>query len=137
MKLAEIPILTEAVVSLGVGALMVAFCPFRRVAARLAVPIGRPAERREEVLPVRRAVRRAARNVPWRALCFEQGLAVQAMLKRRGLSTTLHYGVARGSSAEGRDLKAHVWVTSGDHMVIGGEVAPQFVELARFPAVRQ
>ncbi|MBO9500676.1 lasso peptide biosynthesis B2 protein [Brevundimonas sp. A19_0] len=136
MKVTDVPILTEAVVALGIGAFAVAFIPFRRVARTVQSAGGRPAVSRDEILPVRRAVRRAARNVPWRALCFEQGLAVQAMLRRRGLSCVLHYGIAR-EPTPGRGLQAHVWVTSGGHMVIGEEAAPRFVELARFPAKDQ
>lgn len=136
MKVTDVPILTEAVFALGIGAFAVAFVPFRRVARFVQSSGGRPAVSRDDVLPVRHAVRRAARNVPWRALCFEQALAVRAMLWRRGLSCVLHYGIARERSPRG-GLQAHVWVTSGGHMVIGEEVAAQFVELARFPAAEQ
>ncbi len=136
MKLTDVPILTEAVFALGIGAFAVACVPFRHLARALQTAEGRPASSRDEILPVRRAVRRAARNVPWRALCFEQALAVRGMLRRRGLSCILHYGIARDAAA-GPGLQAHVWVTSGGHMVIGGEVAPRFVELARFPATDQ
>ena len=130
MKLRDVPILTEAVLLLGLAALCLAFVPFRYVARHGVRTGGRPARTRDEIMPVRRAVRRAARNVPWRALCFEQGLAAHAMLRRRGISSVLHYGVAREEDERG--LKAHVWVTSGEQMVIGGEVAGQFTELARF-----
>ena len=131
MKLRDIPILTEAVLALGLGAFCLAFVPFRHVAKHGVRAGGRPARTRDEVMPVRRAVRRAARNVPWRAMCFEQGLATHVMLRRRGLSSVLHYGVAR-EQGEARGLRAHVWVTSGEQMVVGGEVAGEFTELARF-----
>jgi hypothetical protein len=132
MKARDIPVLTEAVIALGLGAFVLACVPFRHVAGRVVRKGGHPALTRDDIMPVRRAVRRAARNVPWRALCFEQGLAVHVMLRRRGLSSVLHYGIAR-DSAEGRGLKAHVWVSSGEQIVVGGEVAGQFTELARFP----
>lgn len=130
MKLRDVPILSEAVLALGVGAFCLAFVPFRHVARHGVQSGGRPARTRDDIMPVRRAVRRAARNVPWRALCFEQALATHAMLRRRGISSVLHYGVAR--DGPGDALKAHVWVTSGEQMVVGGEVAGQFTELARF-----
>lgn len=130
MKLRDVPILTEAVLALGVGAFCLAFVPFRHVARHGMRSGGHPARTRDDIMPVRRAVRRAARNVPWRAMCFEQGLAAHAMLRRRGISSVLHYGVAR--DGQGDTLKAHVWVTSGEQMVVGGEVAGQFTELARF-----
>jgi hypothetical protein len=43
----------------------------------------------------------------------------------------MHYGVAQ-SAAEG--LRAHVWVSVGDRVVMGGEEAANFACVARFPA---
>jgi hypothetical protein len=63
-------------------------------------------------------------------LCFEQGLAAFALLRWRGLDTTLHYGAA---TIDG-ELKAHVWVTSGDAEVMGCENKEDYGLLARFPA---
>jgi hypothetical protein len=73
-----------------------------------------------------------ARRVPWRAKCFEQGLAAQWMLGRRRIFSTLHYGVAQG---EDRGLIAHVWLSSGSLDVVGCENKDDFSELARFPAL--
>jgi hypothetical protein len=79
---------------------------------------------------VRWAVERAARAVPWRAVCFQKGLALQWMLRRRGIDALLHYGVGHGDRGE---LQAHVWVAHGDRIVIGGEEAPRFQRVATFP----
>jgi hypothetical protein len=65
-------------------------------------------------------------------LCFESALALRAMLARRGVGATLHYGIAR---EEG--LKAHVWLSIGDDVVIGAEEASGFVEVAAFPPRKQ
>jgi len=73
------------------------------------------------------AVRTGARRVPFRAKCFEQGLAAWWMLRRRGVNATLHYGAAR----ERDSLVAHVWVTAGEQDVIGCENKDQFAELVR------
>jgi hypothetical protein len=76
------------------------------------------------------AVDAATRRVPWGALCFQRGLAAQAMLRLRGQDSVLCYG-ARNDDALGPS--AHVWVRLGDHVVVGGEEAGRFAELARFP----
>ena len=64
-------------------------------------------------------------------MCFQRGLALHLMARRRGVASVLHYGVAQ-DPAEG--LAAHVWVSVDGHTVIGGEQAPRFTCLARFPA---
>jgi hypothetical protein len=45
------------------------------------------------------------------------------------LASTLYYGAA---TIEG-ELKAHVWVKSGERDVVGCEVADEYAQLARFP----
>ena len=77
------------------------------------------------------AVEAAARRAPWRAVCIQQGLAAQRMLRRRGIDAVLHYGIAnRGDQAK---LEAHVWVTVGATALIGGAEAPEFEPVAAYP----
>lgn len=83
----------------------------------------------EDAAMIARALQAWNRRLPWRTMCFEQGLAAMRILRRRGHEATLHYG-ARGA---GDTLKAHVWVTSGDVPVVGCEDAQEFRELRRFP----
>ena len=78
---------------------------------------------------VRWAVIAASRRVSWRAVCFHRGIAVQRMLCRRGIAAQLHYGVGNGETG----LAAHVWVSAGDVIVVGGETAEGFVEITVFP----
>src|ERR1700675_3829177 len=105
----------EATVLLAAAALVVAVLPFRRVGLLAGRPIRRPLlSEQERTLAVRRvrwAIVVCARRVPWRALCFQQGLAAQWMLRRRGASSVLYYG-ARPDDRKG--LAAHVWVRDGD-----------------------
>lgn len=77
-----------------------------------------------------RAVQAWARRLPWRTLCFEQGLCAHWMLRRRGIESTLCYGAA---TIDGQ-LTAHVWVRSGNIDVIGCENAADYALLAEFPA---
>src|SRR5580704_12617424 len=81
-------LLTEATLLLAAAAAAIAVLPLRLVGRLAARPVRRqqpsPQARLIEATRVRWAVTAAARRVPWRAKCFEQGLASQIMLRRRG-----------------------------------------------------
>jgi Transglutaminase-like superfamily len=103
--------------------------PFR-VAIRFGcVPVG--PEQRQAPEDIVSAIETAARVVPWRAVCIHKGLAAQRMLRAAGANAILHYG-ARHREDDGK-LEAHVWVTIGEHAVIGGEEAPAFALVATYP----
>jgi hypothetical protein len=121
----------EATIALGVAALRIAVLPFHRVVSTAGRGDALPAvEREEQVARVRWAVVACARRLPWRTKCFEQGLAAQSMLRRRGIPSSLHYGLAK---REDRQLIAHVWLKSGSLDVVGCENIEDFVEFACFP----
>ena len=102
--------------------------PFDRIVCTLERPANNPAADPDTAYWIRRAVSAWGRRLPWRAKCFEQGLAAAAMLGRRGLAYEVHYGAASTSDA----LTAHVWVTSGGIAVVGCENATDHTELAVF-----
>jgi hypothetical protein len=81
---------------------------------------------------ISRAISRAARHVPFRAVCLQQAFAALLMLRRRGLAATVHLGLARADGAD--DLKAHAWSRCGDVPVTGGAQARDFVPVAAFAA---
>ena len=83
----------------------------------------------EEIRHIRWALAATARRVPWRAVCFQQGLAAHWMLARRGCASTLHYGVGKKSDGA---LVAHVWVRSDETDVIGCAEAKDYALLATF-----
>jgi hypothetical protein len=123
-------LLAEAGVAILAASLAVRLVPFRTLAERLTRGRrGTAAADAETAYWLRRAVLAWARRLPWRALCFEQGLTAFALLRRRGLEATLHYGAA---TIEG-ELQAHVWVTSGETGVVGCENKENYGLLARFP----
>ena len=108
--------------------------PFRNLGLLAARPIRWPkppdSVRLTKVGRVRWAILAAARRVPWRAVCFQQGLAAQFMLRRRGVPSVLYYGAAQDDRS---GLSTHVWVRDGDVDVVGGEIAHRFAILATFP----
>ncbi|WP_421697940.1 lasso peptide biosynthesis B2 protein [Ancylobacter sp.] len=126
-------LLAEALLVISLARLALVTLPFRHV-VRLAAT--RPATltagdpQAQIIGRTRWAVRAVARRVPFRAMCLEQGLTARVLLRRRGVATTLHYGVAK--DRDGR-LSAHLWVRAGALDVIGTENADQFTLVATFP----
>jgi Transglutaminase-like superfamily len=127
-------LLVEALLCLAFAAAAVAALPFRHIARwaslRRRGTVPSEAMRAAAIERVRWAVMACARRVPWRAMCFEQGLAAQFMLRRRGVPAVLYYGAAHDDEQR---LAAHVWVKDGDIDVTGGEAAARFAVLATFP----
>lgn len=131
-------VLAEALALLIVASAAIKLLPFRRTVALMKSPTGRsePAveEQRRLVAQCRWAVGICADRVPWRAVCFQRGLTLHLMLRRRGIRSLLHYGVAQ---SEDKALKAHVWVDVRGHIVLGGSEAPRFACVASFPPLRE
>ncbi|HEX8380681.1 MAG TPA: lasso peptide biosynthesis B2 protein [Allosphingosinicella sp.] len=122
--------LAEALAALALASLAIALLPFRRVAAAASAPARKSAPADAEIIRrVRSAVKAWGSRVPWKAVCFQKGLALHWMLRRRGIRSVLLYGAKRDSAG----LSAHVWVDVDGETVIGGEEAPNFACLARFP----
>lgn len=121
-------LLAEAGVTIFAASLAIRLQPFRTLARKLERPPSNAAADAETAYWIRRSVLAWGRRLPWRARCFEQGLAAAWMLRRRGLAYALHYGAA------GRDgsLAAHVWVTSGPTPIVGMENSAEFSRLATF-----
>jgi hypothetical protein len=124
----------EAILWLAIAGFAIAVLPFRHVGLLAARPTRRPNPpphaRLMKVRRIRWAILTSARRMPSRALCFQQGLAAQFMLRRRGIPSVLYYGAAQDDRS---GLYAHVWVRDGDVDVIGGEIAHRFAILATFP----
>jgi hypothetical protein len=123
----------ETILWLAVANFAIAMLPFRYVGLLAARSITKPLPpdaRLDTVRRIRWAIISTAARIPWRARCFQQGLAAQLMLRRRGVPSVLYYGAAQDDRSE---LYAHVWVREGEFEVIGGEIANRFVVLATFP----
>ncbi len=72
---------------------------------------------------------RSARYLPFKAVCLPQAMAAQAMLRRRGVTSVMHFGAARG---EEKPLDAHAWLDAAGVEVTGYPVAERFAEIACF-----
>lgn len=81
---------------------------------------------RQAALDVGWAVTRTAGYLPFSALCLAQALAARAMLRRRGIGSILHVGVARPEAAP---FEAHAWLEAVGVEVTGYPVPPHFREI--------
>ena len=124
-------LLAEAVAALAAAAAAIAFLPFRKAVKLGSKPMRVATRSRDELVEdICWSVKAISSRVPWRAMCFERGLAAQWMLRRRGFDAKLVYGARLG---EDEGLDAHVWVTLRDNILIGGEQAAEFQRLAIHP----
>jgi hypothetical protein len=122
-------LLVRAGLTLTASCAAVALMPFRKAITFGAIGL----KKRADLTPLDCvwAVEAAARRLPLRTMCIEKGLAVQRLLRSAGFNAVLHYG-ARNDPDAGK-VEAHVWVSVADEIVIGGEDAPAFAEIASFP----
>lgn len=120
----------------GGASLAIKLIPFRHVVTMAAAVgrkvVGRRGRNSRRIGDLLWAVEGVSRQVPWRTVCFQKGLALHLMLRRRGVPSLLHYGV-RQTPEQG--LTAHVWVTIDGNPVIGGAEAGNFKCLATYPAI--
>lgn len=122
-------LLLEAGIYVVIATLAIRLLAFDRLARTLEKTAGsRRQASYEQAYWIGRSVRAWGKRLPWRAKCFEEGLAAAWMLRRRGLKSVLHYGARQTDDV----LKAHVWVSSGTIEVIGHASKDGFAEVARF-----
>jgi len=97
--------------------------------AEATLRAGRRVEGDVDLAWIKRAVTAASRLSPWRSVCLHRALTLHRMLRRRGVPSVLHYGISPVSGKFG----AHMWVTLGDEILIGGETRAAHVCVAHFP----
>lgn len=125
----------EAALSLLAVRLVVRLLPFPLALRLLRIVPGNGGDGRvdaAEAAAVSRAIARAARYVPFRAVCLQQAFAALLMLRRRGLTASVHLGLAHEPGAN--PLKAHAWSRCGEAPVTGVAAAHGFVTIAAFTA---
>jgi hypothetical protein len=134
-------LLAEAATYLLVARLALIFIPFPRLARRLGTFVPPTDPRtiavRETPSPdqarlageIGWAVTRAARYLPFKAVCLPQAMAARVMLKRRGVQSVMHFGAAKGQD---KPLDAHAWLDAAGVEVTGYPVAKTFAEIACF-----
>jgi hypothetical protein len=132
----DIALLALAAAWLCLAWLLIDLLPFKLYRKMMRPPIGKPLLQRDAALAFTKrvswAVGAAARRVPWRAVCFHQGLATHQMLCRAGVPTVMHFGVAKSID---KGLDAHVWVTANGRIVSGEQAQDRFTVLGVFTGI--
>jgi hypothetical protein len=133
-------LLLEAAVFLLAARAALMVVPFPSLARRLGefVPPDDPRVRKSEpgrardaevAAEVGWAVTRAARHLPFEAVCLPQAMAARVMLKRRGVASVMHFGAAKGTD---KPLDTHAWLDAVGVEVTGYPVGAGFAEIACF-----
>ncbi|MFH2096069.1 MAG: lasso peptide biosynthesis B2 protein [Bacteroidota bacterium] len=110
------------------------FLPMRKYSLRLGVE---HKESQGEHLPdcenyllhLKTAIRRAARYAPFKSRCLQQACAGKIILKKKGIPSTIYFGVARDGK---NNLKAHAWLRAGDIYISGGRERLQYTVVSMF-----
>ena len=121
----------EAYVLLGVSKLMILIFPFKVIASKVGLPQTETSfinTFESMVLETQIAVTRGAKYIFFRSKCYDQALATTFMLKRRGISCTIYFGL---NKVDGQ-LSAHAWVRSGQLIVSGKRGYEIFTPVAWF-----
>lgn len=134
-------LLIEAAIWLLLARIALLGIPFPTLARRLGAFVpptdervtlaGRNASARDAELAaeIGWATVRAARHVPFKAVCLPQAMAARIMLRRRDVPSVLHFGAAKGRN---KQIDAHAWLDAAGIEVTGYPVARQFAEIACF-----
>jgi hypothetical protein len=110
------------------------FIPFRRILKHFSGPepgrdLPRAKSRGESPLEtlenIKTATARANLLALWKNRCLVQSLAARRMLSRRGIASTLHFGM---TAVQHQNPTAHAWLTVGDFEVVNkGTVEVEFL----------
>jgi hypothetical protein len=125
----DLALLAESAALLAVAAAAIRLLPFQRLVRRIEAAPRSFLAGRSQPDRIAWAVAAVARRMPFRALCFQQGLAGYWMLRRRGMPAMLHYGLG----ARDAGLAGHVWLSLDGRVLLGGETAPHFQHIVSFP----
>ena len=134
---ADRALLAEAVAYLLYARLALLVIPFPRLAQRFgrftapSLAVARDAATPAMAAVARtvgRAIRRSARRVPFEAVCLPQAIAAQAMLRRRGVPSVMHFGV---NANPGQAFEAHAWLDAAG-VEVSGYPLGQHTEIACF-----
>jgi hypothetical protein len=134
-------LLIEAALWLLLARLALLAVPFPRLARRLGAFVpptdarvalaGRSASPQHARLAeeIGWATTRAARHVPFKAVCLPQAMAARVMLRRRGVASVMHFGAAKGRE---KPIDAHAWLDAAGVNVTGYPLAANLAEIACF-----
>ena len=127
-------LLAEAVWLLGLARCAVWLFSFRRIAAGLGTPMRESPltdtnADRAAVAQISWALQAVSRRLPGTRQCLVQAMAAKWILQRRGIPSTVYFGVAKGATGL---FTAHAWVRSGTQVLTGAQGRHAFTIVATF-----
>jgi hypothetical protein len=114
----EILFFFEAWSLLHISKLLILFVPFRSIASRLGKSQHETPKieyHKDYWYDVEVAILRASRFTFHKSKCYDQAITCKWMLKRRGVMSTLYFGLLKKES----ELSAHAWIRVGIRVVTG------------------
>jgi hypothetical protein len=127
-------LIAEAIICLLAARLALACFSFRQITGFISRPSRKPellgSKRQLARMTVKRAIFTVWRHIAVKNTCFHRAVAAHFMLRRRGVSTTLYYGV---NFLHGRGLTGHVWLQDGLEFIVGQQAANGCHALACYP----
>ena len=116
-----LPCCFEALIYLVICKLWIICRPFNSYAKKFGVAQcetlkSEMTSRQHELNAIRLALRVVPHYLPWKSVCLDQAMAAQRMVVRRGIQSTLYFGMAR---VEDQSLMAHAWLRSGNKWIVG------------------
>jgi hypothetical protein len=138
---AERGLMIEAMALLALARIWLVATPFPKVAEKLGEAcapgdldkgsvVGLSAADESVARSISVAIERAAKNVPFRAVCIQRAVAAKMMLRRRAIPCVLHFGVAKGGAGE--QMRAHAWLDATHVPVTGYPISSDMREIACF-----
>ncbi len=114
-------LLKEALIHLFMARATLACVPFRRMAAWMGVMGAEskteiPEGQAQVVQDISWAVQAMASRVPWDSRCLAQAIAGYRMLLKRGIPSTVYFGVKKDPRAA---FSAHAWLRCGASIATG------------------
>lgn len=130
-------LLLEAALWLGVARLAILTVPFRGLAKHLGEQMAESPHTDQTAFHtclsrISWAVYTMSHYTPWESACLAQALAAKAMLRCRGITSTLYLGLAKNEQAEQAGLLAHAWLRSGSMILTGGQGKDRYTVVATF-----
>ncbi|MCE7992729.1 MAG: lasso peptide biosynthesis B2 protein [Roseivirga sp.] len=127
-------LLLEVLILLGVGRLSVLVFPFKKIAGWMGQVQEETLEElseahRQSLVRLASAILAVSKYTPWNSNCFAQALCAHWVLKRRGWSHTIYFGVKK---EEHKLMKAHAWLRMGNKIVTGRVGHKQYTVLSKF-----
>lgn len=127
----EYLLFVEAWVLLSLSKMMILFFHFKFIASKIGDPQSETSSEIDLdsiVADIQISVARGVKYSFFKSKCYDQALATTFMLKRRGISSTIYFGLNKD---EGH-LSAHAWVRCGRLIVSGRGGYEKFTPVAWF-----